>query len=175
MQARGPDTPFIIAIDGPAGSGKTTTAQLTAERLHFIYVDTGAMYRTVALAVLQQGLSIRDEAAVASLLPGIRIEIRRNGDSQLTLLNGREVEALIHDAGGLNHRQLALLSDALRHPDRNYSFGPHSEINRVTHETARSDLTQLADQGLLTRRKVGREYIFEPAPDLAERLKESPA
>jgi Fic family protein len=87
----------------------------------------------------------------------------------------KEVEALIHGADGFNHRQLALLSDALRHPDRSYSFGDHAEIHRVTHETARSDLSRLADRDLLSRRKVGREYIFEPDPDLPRRLRESPA
>jgi Fic family protein len=87
----------------------------------------------------------------------------------------REVEELIHGDGEFNHRQLGLLSDALRHPTRSYSFGVHATINRVTHETARSDLSQLADRGLLRRRKVGREYIFKPDPDLPKRLKESPA
>jgi Fic family protein len=86
----------------------------------------------------------------------------------------REIEELIH-GGDFNHRQLTVLSDALRHPDSSFSFGGHAGVNRVTHETARSDLSQLAKQGLLTRRRLGREYLFEPAPDLAERLKESPA
>jgi Fic family protein len=87
----------------------------------------------------------------------------------------KEVEALIHGGDGFNHRQLALLSDALRHPDRSYSFGGHAEIHRVTHETARTDLSRLADRDLLVQRKVGREYVFESVPDLASRLKESPA
>lgn len=87
----------------------------------------------------------------------------------------REIEELIHDTDDFNHRQLALLSDALRHPDGCFSFGGHAEASRVTHETARSDLSRLADRGLLIRRRVGREYTFEPAPDLPTRLKESPA
>lgn len=87
----------------------------------------------------------------------------------------REVEELLHGGSGFNGRQLALLSDALRHPEQSYSFSGHAEINRVTHETARADLSKLADRGLLCRRKVGREHVFEPAPDLPERLKESPA
>jgi Fic family protein len=86
----------------------------------------------------------------------------------------KEVEELIQGDGDFNHRQLALLSDALRHPDGSFSFGGHAQANRVTHETARSDLTRLADQGFLVRRRVGRGYVFEPAPDLPERLKESP-
>lgn len=86
----------------------------------------------------------------------------------------REVEELIH-GGGFNNRQLTILSDALRHPDRSYTFGEHAQASRVTHETARADLTGLVERGLLLRRKVGREYRFEAAPDLPERLKESPA
>jgi Fic family protein len=86
-----------------------------------------------------------------------------------------EVEGLIHGNQGFNHRQLAVLSDALRHPDRTYSFSAHAQLQRVTHETARTDLSILRNRGLLTRRKVGREYIFEPAPDLPTLLKESAA
>jgi Fic family protein len=87
----------------------------------------------------------------------------------------KEIEALIHGRDGFNHRQLRLLSDALRHPDRSYTLGGHAEIHRITHETARADLSRLVDDALLVRRKVGREYLFEPAPDLPKRLKESPA
>lgn len=85
----------------------------------------------------------------------------------------KEVEELIHGGDGFNHRQLALLSNALRHPGRSYSFGGHAEIHRVTHETARSDLTRLVERGLLGRRRIGREYVFEPAPDLPRLLRES--
>ncbi|HEU5143250.1 MAG TPA: Fic family protein, partial [Solirubrobacterales bacterium] len=87
----------------------------------------------------------------------------------------QEVEALMRGSDGFNHRQLSLLSDALRHADRSYTLGGHAETHRVTHETARSDLSRLAKQGLMVRRKIGREYVFEPAPDLPQRLKESPA
>ncbi|HET9677344.1 MAG TPA: Fic family protein, partial [Solirubrobacterales bacterium] len=85
----------------------------------------------------------------------------------------KEVEELIHGTEHFNHRQLSLLSDALRHPDRSYSLKGHAEIHRVTHETARSDLAGLVERELLTRRKLGREYSFEPARDLPERLRES--
>ena len=74
----------------------------------------------------------------------------------------KEVEALIHGNEGFNNRQLSLLSDALRHPDRTYSFKGHAEIHRVTHETARSDLSLLRRRGFLERRRIGREYVFEP-------------
>jgi Fic family protein len=87
----------------------------------------------------------------------------------------RDVERLLHGTDGLNGRQLALLTDAVRHPTATYSFDSHAASHRVTHETARADLSSLFDHGLLARRRQGRRYIFEPAPDLPERLKESPA
>ncbi len=87
----------------------------------------------------------------------------------------RRVEALGKHGGDFNRRQIDLLSDALSHPGRSYSFGMHAQVQGVTHETARSDLSGLVDRGLFSRRRVGREYIFEPAPDLPKRLKESPA
>jgi Fic family protein len=83
----------------------------------------------------------------------------------------REIEELIQGADGFNHRQLALLSDALRHPGRSYSFRGHADTHRVTHETARADLARLVERNLLTRRRIGREYAFEPEVDLAERLR----
>lgn len=87
----------------------------------------------------------------------------------------RSVEQLLHAADDFNHRQLALLTDAVRHPHSTYSFSSHATSHRVTHETARSDLSGLANRGLLTQRRKGRRYVFDPVPDLPERLRESPA
>ena len=86
----------------------------------------------------------------------------------------REVEELVRGDGGFNRRQLDLLSDAVRHPEASYSFGGHAATHRVTHETARADLTTLVERGLLERHRVGREYRFHPAPALPRRLKEAP-
>lgn len=87
----------------------------------------------------------------------------------------RDVEALLHGDADLNGRQLALLTDAVRRPDAAYSFDSHATSHRVTHETARSDLRRLEERGLLTRRRRGRKHLFEPAPDLPTRLRESTA
>jgi len=86
----------------------------------------------------------------------------------------RDVEKLLQGTDDLNGRQLALLTEAVRHPDATHTFASHSKSHRVTHETARTDLRSLVERGLLTQRRNGRKYIFEPAPDLPERLKESP-
>lgn len=83
----------------------------------------------------------------------------------------RDVESLLRTDGDLNGRQLALLSDAIRHLDARYTFASHATSHRVTHETARSDLRDLAARGLLSERRVGRRYIFEPAPDIDARLR----
>lgn len=85
----------------------------------------------------------------------------------------QEIEGLLHSVDGFNRRQLEVLTDAVRHPDASYSFASHAADHRVTHETARSDLSSLAERGLLTQRRIGREYSFEVPADLPERLRES--
>jgi Fic family protein len=83
----------------------------------------------------------------------------------------RDVERLIRGATHFNHRQLALLGNAVREPDAAYTFNSHASSHNVTHETARNDLRQLAAKGLLDQRKVGRQYEFTPAPRLSELLR----
>ena len=85
----------------------------------------------------------------------------------------RDVERLLQDNASLNGRQLALLIDAVRRPTAIYSFDSHGRSHRVSHETARSDLRALAESGFLTSRRKGRKHVFEPVPDLPERLRES--
>lgn len=86
----------------------------------------------------------------------------------------RNVERLLQGTEFLNGRQLALLTDAIRNPDAIYSFDSHAKSHRVSHETARSDLRTLEEAGLLSQRRQGRRHVFEPTPDIAGRLKESP-
>jgi Fic family protein len=83
----------------------------------------------------------------------------------------RDVEKLLRGSTDFNHRQLALLGDALRTPDATYSFRTHAAAYSVTHETARSDLLPLVARGFLEQRRQGRSYVFTTPPDLAERLK----
>jgi Fic family protein len=83
----------------------------------------------------------------------------------------RDVEKLLRGSSDFNHRQLALLGDALRTPDATYGFKAHAATYSVTHETARSDLLPLVERGFLEQRRHGRSYVFTPPPDLAERLK----
>jgi Fic family protein len=83
----------------------------------------------------------------------------------------RDVEKLIRGSSEFNHRQLALLGNAVREPDAMYSFNSHSLSHDVTHETARTDLKPLVEKGLLEQHKTGRKLIFTPAPDLSSLLK----
>ncbi len=68
--------PSVIAIDGPAASGKTTLAQLLAQRLQYLFFDTGVMYRAVTLAALQRRVSVADQAAVERIAEGLSIDVR---------------------------------------------------------------------------------------------------
>jgi Fic family protein len=85
----------------------------------------------------------------------------------------RDVEALLKGSERFNHRQLALLANALRTPDAIYAFQTHAASHGVTHETARTDLIVLAEMGLLVQRRQGRRYTFTPSVDLAQQLKDT--
>ena len=81
---------MIVALDGPAGSGKSTTARRVADRLGWLYLDTGAMYRAVGLAFREQGLPFTDDAA-AALLPGLDVHLDPGPDGLRVALNGDDV------------------------------------------------------------------------------------
>ena len=84
-----------IAIDGPAASGKSTTARLLSKKLGYLYIDTGAMYRAATLAVLRAGVDVHDEQAVERCLRENKIGLRLVGGEQRTLLNDEDVSDLI--------------------------------------------------------------------------------
>ncbi len=85
---------IIIAIDGPAGSGKSTSAKIVAEKLDYIYIDTGAMYRTVTLAWLRTGREM-DETLLNQLADNIIIELKQSDEGQKTFLNSEDVSLAI--------------------------------------------------------------------------------
>ena len=85
--------PTVIAIDGPAGSGKSTVAKAVAERLGLEYLDTGAMYRSVAFAAMREGVDPEDTEVVANLSRGLALTIGPNG-----IVNVDGVDAGIEDA-----------------------------------------------------------------------------
>lgn len=89
---------IVIAIDGPAGSGKSTTARCVANRLGYLYLDTGAMYRALGWALIRRGLSPDDEAAAAGTAAALAFEFRREDGGQRVLIDGEDVTGEIRSA-----------------------------------------------------------------------------
>lgn len=117
-----------IAIDGPAGAGKSTVARRVAERLGIRYLDTGAMYRAMALYAMRRGVPVRDEAAVGRILRDADILVRYTEAGQRVLLAGEDV------------------TDGLRAPELSMAA---SDVS--AHRAVRLRLTEL-------QRQVAREY-----------------
>lgn len=86
---------FNIAIDGPAGAGKSTIAKLAAKELSYIYVDTGAMYRVMALYFLREGIASEDEEAISAACEQITVTLSNENGEQQVFLNGENVNGLI--------------------------------------------------------------------------------
>ena len=88
---------FIIALDGPAASGKSTTARLVAKKLGYIYIDTGAMYRACALSSLNKQISLDNLNLLNDMLNKIKISIKQTNQGNIILLNGEDVSEKIRD------------------------------------------------------------------------------
>ena len=89
---------YSIAIDGPAGSGKSTVAKILSEKLGIVYVDTGAMYRTAAYYCMTNGIDTKDGNAVAAAMEKINMDIKTVDGVQHMILNGEDVTAFIRTA-----------------------------------------------------------------------------
>src|SRR5262245_35614283 len=96
----------VVAIDGPAGAGKTSASRALARRLGFAHVDTGAMYRAVGVLAEEQGVALDDDATLARLVEGLSFELADGGERLLVV--GRDLQG-----GDLGRRDL---SDAIRGP-----------------------------------------------------------
>jgi len=87
---------IAVAIDGPAGAGKSTIARAAAKELGFIYVDTGALYRSIGLNALRKGVDLADTNAIEKSLEGMKVELSFDSQgAQIVLLNGEDVSSLI--------------------------------------------------------------------------------
>lgn len=98
MDSAHPRRPFIVAVDGPAGAGKSTASRRLAARLGFAMVDTGAIYRTVALAATRRGIALDDDGALGELLPTLVIHFAPSGipgGGQRVLLGDEDVSVEI--------------------------------------------------------------------------------
>lgn len=125
---------FVIAIDGPAGSGKGTIAGFLAKDLGFLNVDTGAMYRSVTLEVLNQGIDLTDTEKIIEVAKSIKIELKDIDGSIHTYLNGKDV------------------SEEIREPRVNGAVSPVSAISEVRrimveHQRALSNNNNIVMEG----------------------------
>ncbi|HEU0094116.1 MAG TPA: (d)CMP kinase [Vicinamibacteria bacterium] len=88
MRPRG----LVVAIDGPSGAGKSTAGRAVAERLGYVFLDTGAMYRALALAALREGIPLDDAAALAALAARVRLDLQPGG---AVILDGQDVTSAL--------------------------------------------------------------------------------
>ena len=138
---------LIIAIDGPAGSGKSTTARIVAERLGLLHIDTGAMYRAVTLKVLEAGLKLDDQDAIARLLKSTEVELRQVGTVRRVILDGKDV------------------TDRIRDPDVTRAVSAVSRVRRVREAMVRQQRALGAVSGVvLDGRDIG--TVVFPDADL---------
>ncbi|MBR3001962.1 MAG: (d)CMP kinase [Clostridia bacterium] len=86
---------FVVAIDGPAGSGKGTITKLVGEKLDLVNIDTGAMYRCVALETLNRGIKVEETDKIVSILDEINIEFKNTEEGKKVYLNGNDVTTKI--------------------------------------------------------------------------------
>ena len=108
---------IAIAIDGPAGAGKSTIARLTAKKLGYLYVDTGALYRTVGYAARLRDIDPADPEQVAAMLKDIAVDLDFDSDGvQRTLLNGKDVSGQIRSPEMSRYASLVSAHKAVREP-----------------------------------------------------------
>lgn len=122
---------LVIAIDGPAASGKSTTARLVAERLGYLHVDTGAMYRAVALKVLRHKIGTDDKARIEALVKTTHVALKLQNTTLHVMLDGEDV------------------SDALRTPEVSKAVSPVSSIAEVRHAMVREQRLLGAEGGIV--------------------------
>ncbi len=86
---------IVIAIDGPAASGKSTTARLVAKQLGYLHIDTGAMYRAITLRVLEEGIPLNDADRISKVAEETQIRLERSNDGNAVFIDGRDVTEAI--------------------------------------------------------------------------------
>lgn len=95
MERNGINMSFNVAVDGPAGAGKSTIARAVAEKMNLIYVDTGAMYRAMTLSVLREGVNLQDRESIIDICRRADITIRYEKGEQVVVLDGENVNAFL--------------------------------------------------------------------------------
>lgn len=137
---------LTIALDGPAGAGKSTIAKLLAKQLSVLYLDTGAMYRAIGLKAIRTGVSVRDEAAVSEMLKDTHLEIVFDAGNQSVILDGEDV------------------SQAIRTPEASLAASDISALPVVRIHLVEMQRQMAAQQSLiLDGRDIG-TYVLPDAP-----------
>ena len=117
---------YAIAIDGPAGAGKSTIARRIASQLGWLYVDTGALYRAVGLSGLRRGVDTASREAILPLLPQIKVELCYRDGEQRELLDGEDVSEAIRE----NPASMAASNVSAMQEVRDYLFDLQQQIAR---------------------------------------------
>ncbi len=167
----------VIAIDGPAGAGKSTIARNLAERLGFTYIDTGAMYRSVTLAALQQCVALDDEAGLERLARSASIEfapVRRvllNGEDVTDSIRGTEVTSGASRVAALGRVRSALVAKQKRMAETANVVMEGRDIGSVVFPDARVKIYLDADPAERARRRSG-EQPDVPLEELTAQMRE---
>jgi cytidylate kinase len=172
---------LIIAIDGPSGAGKSTLAKRLAKELGFIYVDTGAMYRALALKVLREGVDLADDASMARLIGSTTIDLRQVEGALQVLLDGADVAAEIRTPqvsqmaskastlGAVRARLLELQRDMAR---RGSIVAEGRDIGTVVFPQAEVKIFLQASAAERARRRFAELQGAGQSVDLTETLRE---
>lgn len=155
-----PDYGFVVTLDGPAGSGKSTTAREVAAKLGFLYLDTGALYRALTVLALDSGISTSDGKKLGQLAESAQLHIARNGTGQRVLADTRD------------------LTDRLRTPEVEGSVSAVSAVKEVRDAMLHLQRSQRQPPGLVAEGRDLGTVVFPDADlkiylvaDLAERAR----
>lgn len=171
--------PLIIAIDGPSGSGKSTLGRMLSRELGLLYIDTGSMYRAVALAVIEStSVTETDDVAVGSLAERIDIDLAGEPDSLLVTLDGRDVSDRIRDDDVTNISSIISTIPAVRRAmvQRQREFGPRGavmngrDIGTVVFPNADVKFFLTADLGERAERRLVEEREHNPSATYEQTL-----
>lgn len=163
--------PLIIAIDGPSGAGKSTLGRMLARELGLLYIDTGSMYRGVALAVIESTISENDDVAVGSLAQRIDIDLAGDPDSLRVTLDGRDVSDRIRDEDVTNMSSIISTIPAVR----------RAMVERQRELGARGAIMNGRDIGTVVFPRADVKFFLDAAPEaraerrLAEEREHNPA
>src|SRR6267142_1340644 len=163
--------PLIIAIDGPSGSGKSTLGRMLARELGLLYIDTGSMYRAVALAVIESTISEADDVAVGSLALRIDIDLAGDPDSLRVTLDGRDVSDRIRDEDVTNMSSIISTIPPVR----------RAMVKRQRELGERGGVMNGRDIGTVVFPDAGVKFFLDAAPQeraerrLAEEREHNPA